>query len=67
MSILQSNVDYLANKVDSKDIEKIPDEVNFKYDQDIVANQGTIISNIFYLNCTQFDHTITSHPSVGYS
>lgn len=65
MSILQSNVDYLANKVDSKDIDKIPDEDSFKYDQDIVANQGTTISIIFYLHFTQFGHTFTSHPSVN--
>lgn len=54
MIILQSNVDYLTNKVDSKDIEKIPDEDNFKYDQDIVANQGTIIPLIMILNSTKF-------------
>lgn len=46
MSILQSNVDYLTNKVDSKDIDKIPQEDSFKYEQDIVANQGTIDTQI---------------------
>lgn len=45
MNILQSNIDFLSNKFDKNDIEKVPEE-NFKYEHVINENRG-IKENIF--------------------
>lgn len=48
MNILHSNIDYLSNKFEKNDTEKIPEQESLKYEHAINENRGTV--DKFYLN-----------------
>lgn len=52
MNTLQSNIEYLTNKVEDNSIDKITSEDFFKYDQDVISTQGIlqIIFIVFFWN-----------------
>lgn len=43
MDTLQSNIDYLTNKIEIQNIDRINTESQLQYEQDIITNQGICV------------------------